>query len=123
MTAHSAELEEELVLLLNLRPECFLPSRSRIIAASLAETCAEVNGDFIHTQAAALVGLRVVSIASKHTNKPEQVFGINIVWFGKEPIFNITSDSTHMDLAKIGTSGPGALKNLIHEGWKGGKGE
>ncbi|KAK3294204.1 ankyrin repeat-containing domain protein [Chaetomium fimeti] len=121
VTAHSAELEEELVLLLNLRPECFLPSCSRIIAASLAETCAEVNGDFIHTHAAALVRLRVVSIASEHTSKPEQVFGINIAWFGKEPAFNITSDSTHMDLVKIGTSGPEALENVIHKGWKGGR--
>ena len=119
VSARSAtcDLTEEFVLLVNLRSELFPRSRVRRIAASLAETCVEVNGDFIH--AGVVVRTRIISIASQHKDERKRVFGASTVCFGKSLEHDITSNEPHLDLIKIGTTGPGALKEAINADWKG----
>ncbi|KAH6650212.1 ankyrin repeat-containing domain protein [Chaetomium tenue] len=118
VSARSAtcDLTEEFVLLVNLRSESSPSSRVRRIAASLAETCVEVNSDFIH--AGVVVRTRIVSIASQHKDKIKRVFGASTVCFGKSLEHDITSNEPHLDLIKIGTTGPGALKEVINADWK-----
>ena len=118
MPVHSADLEEELVPLLNLRPDSFPPTKTRRIVASLAETCVEVNCDFAQVCGNSLTRSRVISVASKHTDRTKRVFDINTVSFDKnKPYLRIISDESHLDLVKRGTTGPDGIKNMILEVW------
>jgi hypothetical protein len=116
---HSADLEEELVPLLNLRPDSFPPTKTRSIVASLAETCVEVNCDYAQVCGNGLTRSRVISIASKHTDRTKRVFNINTASFDKKkPYLRIISDESHLDLVKRGTTGPDGIKNKIVAEWK-----
>ena len=123
MATHSTDLEEDLFLLLNLRPGYLLPRQARIVAASLAETCVEVNCDFIVANAAVLSKLRLISIASEHADMSRQVFRISATLYGGYSRLDITSDSSHLDLIKNGTSAPEAIKAKVNDEWKGARGE
>jgi hypothetical protein len=114
----SADLDEGLVLLLNLRPDSFRPSNARKIAESLAETCVEVNCDYAEVSTSALARSRVASIASEHPDKQNRVFCTGSVWFARNPALRITSEESHMGLVKKGAAGPEGVKKLIIDEWK-----